>query len=71
MSSLTCRNCGSSEFRASRFRSEDLGKLLFLRYPVRCRVCRERHFIFLPFALSLSRKQSRQKDAAAAENGHA
>ena len=71
MSALICRSCGSSELRASHLRREDLGKLLSLRYPVRCRVCRERNFIFLPLALGLARKSSRRKDAAAPQNGNA
>jgi hypothetical protein len=71
MSSPICRGCGSSELRVSHLRRTDVGKLLSLRYPVRCRICRERDFIFLPFALGLGRKPSRHKDAAAAQNGNA
>jgi hypothetical protein len=72
MSSLICHGCGSSELRISRLRRADLGKLLSLRYPVRCRVCRERDYIFLPFMLGLSRRSSRRhKDATTTQNGHA
>lgn len=71
MLSLTCHGCGSSDLRASHLRREDLGKLLSFRYPVRCRVCRERGFIFLPFSLALSHKSSRHKDEVAAQDGRA
>jgi ribosomal protein L40E len=71
MSSVACRGCGSSELRISHLRTTDVGKLLSLRYPVRCRMCHERDFVFLPFALGLGRKSSRHKDADAPENGHA
>lgn len=70
MSLPVCHSCGSSELRTSRLRSEDFGKLLSFRYPVRCRICRERNFVFLPLAFVLSRKRPGRKETAA-ENGRA
>lgn len=39
---MRCPSCGSSHFRLSRLRFSDLLQLFILRYPVRCRLCRER-----------------------------
>lgn len=41
---MLCPSCYRSHLRLSKFRSEDIGQLLFLRYPVRCRECRERSY---------------------------
>jgi hypothetical protein len=71
MSLPVCHSCGSSELRISRLRNEDLGKLLSLRYPVRCRVCRERTFVFLLYAFGLNKKRSGRKETTVPENGHA
>jgi hypothetical protein len=45
--STICRDCGNSNFRTSHFRLEDVLRLLLLQYPVRCRVCEKRSFIFI------------------------
>ena len=50
---MKCPYCGSSRFRLSHLRFSDLVHLLVVRYPVRCRLCRERMYAFLPDALRL------------------
>jgi len=45
--SVRCRLCSSSDLRLSRFRFKDLPHLLILSYPVRCRVCRDRDYLFI------------------------
>jgi hypothetical protein len=70
MQAPVCRACGSSEFRISQLRSSDISKLLTLRYPVRCRICKERDFIFIGAALSLPRRKRKKQDAVA-EGGRA
>ena len=42
---LTCRICGSTDFRLSHFRSKDVFHLVRLSYPVRCRCCRTRDYV--------------------------
>ena len=42
MAFMVCPNCYNSDFRLSKFRSEDLSRLASLHYPVRCRNCKER-----------------------------
>lgn len=39
--------------RPSHLRLADLGKLVLLRYPVRCYSCLERNFVSLPAAIKL------------------
>lgn len=70
MSLPVCRSCGSDEFRISHLRRTDLSKLLTLRYPIRCKICKERDFTFLGTALSLRHKR-RKKNDVIAQNGHA
>jgi ribosomal protein L40E len=48
---LFCRACGSSNLRVSKLHKEDLTKLFRLKYPVRCRACRERGLVSI-FQLS-------------------
>jgi len=42
-----CPNCYSGALRLSKLRSSDLGLLLTLRYPVRCKDCGERAYGFI------------------------
>lgn len=42
--SVRCGFCNSFDLRLSRFRFKDLPFLLILRYPMRCRVCRDRDY---------------------------
>jgi hypothetical protein len=65
MSVPVCGNCGSSKFRTSQLRSSDIGKLLRLRYPIRCRICSERDFTFIGTALSFGRKNRKKTDTIA------
>jgi hypothetical protein len=53
--SLYCHFCGLNNFRTSlfRFRCCDFARLLILRLPVRCMVCDERRYAFLPHYLRL------------------
>jgi hypothetical protein len=39
--------CGSSDFRTSRLRGEDLRYLFLLHFPVRCRACFRRDHVSL------------------------
>ncbi len=48
---MRCPSCGSSHFRLSRLRFSDLFHLFLLRYPVRCRLCRERSHVSLSNAM--------------------
>jgi len=50
---LRCNWCGSANLRLSRFQPRDFTRLLLLRYPVRCRACRERSYRFLASARKL------------------
>jgi hypothetical protein len=50
-----CYQCGSSQLRASHFRSDDLTELLLLHWPVRCRSCSERQFVSI-FSVPLLRR---------------
>jgi len=50
-----CRGCGMSDFRLSHVRNKDLWRLLTLQYPIRCRTCRERSFVFVLKALQIVR----------------
>ena len=70
MSLPICRSCGSEEFRVSHLRRTDLSQLLRLRYPIRCKICKEREFVFLGVAFSFRRK-GKKKRPAIAQNGHA
>ena len=58
-----CYFCGSSKFRASRFRSTDLPQALLLQFPVRCRRCGRRTYAPLSEFLKLrSARKSRQRE---------
>jgi hypothetical protein len=66
---MTCVECYSSSFRLSRFRMEDVERLLLLQYPVRCRRCHGRAYAELPLTLVLLhadrvRHEQREHDAA-------
>lgn len=39
-----CFSCGSAVLRRSRLRSKDILRLIFLQYPTRCWVCRDRDY---------------------------
>ena len=53
---MVCPNCYNSDFRLSKFRSEDLLHLLLLKYPVRCRTCKERIYANAVQTLNLALK---------------
>jgi hypothetical protein len=57
---MECKLCGSTKFRVSRIRVPDFSELVFLQYPVRCRVCYKREFVSLLTAF-LIRRASRQR----------
>jgi hypothetical protein len=69
---VICRRCGSTDFRTSRFRLQDLRRLLFLQLPVRCRSCQLRTFTFLPnlFKIRRDAKLRRREKAAARDLQH-
>jgi len=52
----TCRLCGLSDFRVSRFRSTDLSHLFAFQYPVRCRKCGIRDYTSLLEAIKFKRE---------------
>lgn len=70
MSQPVCHSCGASNFRLSHIRRVDLGHLLGLQYPVRCRICHERRFLAVPIALAFSRK-GKKKNGTVPESGAA
>jgi hypothetical protein len=43
----TCSMCGASDFRTSRFRRSDFARLFSFQYPVRCRNCQQREYVFV------------------------
>jgi hypothetical protein len=45
-----CPFCFSTDIRLSRIRHGDFIRLVLLMYPVRCRECLGRSFVFLPLA---------------------
>jgi hypothetical protein len=45
-----CDLCYGTAFRLSKFRFEDVFRLVLLMYPVRCMECHRRSFAFLPMA---------------------
>jgi hypothetical protein len=57
---MECKVCGSTKFRVSRLRAPDLSELIFLQYPVRCRVCYKRVFVNLLTAFRI-RRAGRQR----------
>jgi hypothetical protein len=63
---LSCRHCGSADFRTSHFRirSSDLFRLLVLRMPVRCLNCHERAFTSLAQFLKLREARKARHRAA-------
>ncbi len=48
--SRRCQFCGGSSLRRSRLRGSDLPWLLVLHWPVRCRRCSKRQFVFFTIA---------------------
>lgn len=52
---MKCPYCGASRFRISHLRFSDLLCLVVFRYPVRCRLCRERIHVSLPEAMRIRR----------------
>ena len=58
---MECRLCGSNRFRLSRLRVPDLSALIFLKYPVRCRVCFKREHVSFLTALRIRRANQRRR----------
>lgn len=50
---VLCSGCESPNIRRSALRMADVAHLLLLRYPTRCRECRERHYMSILKALRL------------------
>ena len=65
---MVCPSCYRSHLRLSKFRSDDIGQLLFLRYPVRCRECGERSYANLLKALSLLQERRHKHRETAPKN---
>lgn len=63
---MRCPYCGASHFRLSRLRISDLIHLLRLRYPVRCRLCRERTHVSFAKAMQ-ARSAARHAHGEAAK----
>jgi hypothetical protein len=61
-----CHFCGQSKFRASHFRSRDLGQSLLLRFPVRCLNCGQRTYASLSqFRKLRSARKARRREKSA------
>ena len=58
---LRCAKCQSTSVRLSKVRGWDIFRLFPLLYPIRCRDCHARSFVFLSVALAL--KKQRKKHA--------
>jgi hypothetical protein len=54
---LYCPQCGSSTLRTSRFRPDDLGRLILFQLPVRCIRCKERRFVSMGAYLKVRRER--------------
>lgn len=52
---MECKLCGSTKFRVSRLRLPDVSQLIFLQYPIRCRVCYKREFVSFLKAINIRR----------------
>lgn len=52
---MQCRRCGSKKLRLSHFYFHDLIRMVFLRYPLRCRDCRARYYVGFLTAFRLLR----------------
>ena len=50
---MKCKQCGSTQFRTSRFRRSDFSRLFYFLYPVRCRTCKERYYASFSEAFSV------------------
>lgn len=69
---VRCRMCGSFELRPSHLRLEDLAHLLLLRYPVRCRICRLRDYVFVPLVRGMKlHARPRHKNSSHPKNAEA
>jgi hypothetical protein len=53
-----CHFCGAASLRRSRLRFSDFPWLLVLRFPVRCRRCSKRQFVFLTDARQINAASS-------------
>jgi hypothetical protein len=54
---MKCSLCGSQKMHTSRLRREDMVRLVFLQYPVRCRACLERGYVNLVRGLTLRQRE--------------
>jgi hypothetical protein len=54
--SIPCHICGSKAFQFARLRFRDLPRLLVLKYPMRCWVCRDRDYVTLLRILKIRRE---------------
>jgi hypothetical protein len=59
---MECKLCGSTKFRVSRLRVPDLSELIFLHYPVRCRVCYKREYVNFLTAFRIRRTNKRRQE---------
>jgi hypothetical protein len=59
---MECKLCGSTKFRVSRLRVPDFSELIFLQYPVRCRVCYKREFVSLLAAFRIRRANRQRRE---------
>ena len=65
---MNCPYCGTSKFRTSRLRLEDVPRLALLQLPVRCRSCRERSYSTVSIFLeTLKAQRLREEEALARE----
>jgi len=50
---MKCLHCNSARLRVSRFRKQDWLALLLLHYPIRCRDCHMREYVWFPQVLQV------------------
>jgi hypothetical protein len=63
-----CRICGSRNLRPSRLQLKDLAYFVALRYPLRCRDCRNRFSVSI-FSLQKLRRDAHARVAGKQANG--
>ena len=64
-----CPRCGSGNLRPAHFRRSDLPYLLILRFPVRCRYCRDRFHVGI-FRIRKVRLVAEERHAHEDERAH-
>lgn len=64
---ICCFHCGSKNLRPSHLRAKDLVYFLLLRYPARCRDCRQRIYLSFSKILNVDRKAKLRLEGGSSE----